>query len=396
MNRSSVLCAPDLLDLVRADGVVVQIGGDRQTRGSVPDAADVSRVAQWAHSTGETVTATDSLTEFMPGSAPPSSLASGALVVTLPDDQYVAWFRAEELHFVDWGGDPQNKAIAVREGDTVRLSPRKSFERWRETVRGRARPWARYEVDLAVQLRSHAITAMYQRARSELRLAGALQRSLLPELPQLPDWTLTASYEPAEGGRIGGDWYDAFLMPDGRLATVLGDVAGHGVAAAGRMAQLRNALRAYLFDGLGPDEALAKLNRFTTRLLGGVFATAVVACIDLTTGEVEAVSAGHPIPFCIDPAAGPYAAPVTTSTPVGLTEAVYRVSRFTLARGAALVLFSDGLIERRTEDNDVSRARLAATLASLDVITAETIGSAVDSRDLTADDATIVSVCRPL
>ena len=65
------------------------------------------------------------------------------LVLPLPEGQYVLWFRGEAVRHIDWGGDPHNKAIAAREGDEVRLSPRKSFERWQEVVRGRSEPWAR-------------------------------------------------------------------------------------------------------------------------------------------------------------------------------------------------------------------------------------------------------------
>ncbi|PRC59128.1 histidine kinase, partial [Mycobacterium sp. ITM-2017-0098] len=81
---------------------------------------------------------------------------------------------------------------------------------------------------------------------------------------------------PAAGDRVGGDWYDAFQLRDGRLIVLLGDVAGHGVAVAGTMSPLRNALRAQLFAGATPAEALTQLNDFCVHMLRTEFATAVV------------------------------------------------------------------------------------------------------------------------
>ena len=188
-------------------------------------------------------------------------LAAGVLALNLPDGQYAIWFRREVLRSVDWGGDPHNKAIAVSEGDEVRLSPRKSFERWREIVHQRSEPWTPSETESAEALRRHLVESLYRRTRGALRVAETLQRSLLPEsIPTLASWQLSAHYEPAAGDNVGGDWYDAFELRDGRLIVLLGDVAGHGIAAAGTMAQLRNALRAQLFAGATPAEALNQLN----------------------------------------------------------------------------------------------------------------------------------------
>lgn len=71
------------------------------------------------------------------------------------------WFRAEARHAVDWGGDPHNKAIAIQERDSVRLSPRTSFDRWQEVVRDRSQPWTPAQRQLALELRAHAVEALY-------------------------------------------------------------------------------------------------------------------------------------------------------------------------------------------------------------------------------------------
>ena len=212
--------------------------------------------------------------------------AAGALALNLPDGQYVVWFRSEVLRSVDWGGDPHNKAIAVSEGDDVRLSPRKSFDRWREIVHLRSEPWSLTETESAETLRRHLVESLYRQTRGALRMAETLQRSLLPEsIPTLEGWQLSAHYESAAGGRVGGDWYDAFVLRDGRLAVLIGDVAGHGLAAAGTMAQLRNVLRARLFAGDDPAEALTQLNEFCGHMMPRTFATVIAARVDLDSGQ---------------------------------------------------------------------------------------------------------------
>ncbi len=392
-----LLGQPDLLDLIAAEGVAVSAQQRYDTRGRVPTEDDVRTVAAWAASMGEEVVDTDCLANALPHLDLAVDVAAGVLAITLPDGQFAVWFRAEALRSVDWGGDPTNKALAVREGDEIRMSPRKSFERWRETIRGRSTPWTGGEIDAAGQLRRHLVEAMYQRTRGELRTAEMLQRSLLPDaLPVLPGWDVSAHYEPAAGGRVGGDWYDAFRRRDGRLVVVLGDVAGHGLEAAGTMAQLRNGLRAHLFDGLAPEEALDRINRFSTNLLPGAFATAAVACVELGSGRVRAASAGHPMPFVVTPRAAGVAAqpaPIQVSPPLGVTDVDYVASEFTLPCGAGLVFFSDGLIERRDEGIDTGLDALAGALTQLGPVDAHAIWAQAARGDV-ADDVTVLALRR--
>lgn len=357
--------APDLLDLIPADGVVMHADAHSERRGLLPASHIVDAIAAWARSTGEALIATDSLSESSPELEADPAQASGALALTLPDGQYVLWLRGEALRSVDWGGDPHNTKLSVLEDDTIRLSPRKSFERWQEVVRLRSEPWTAHERVLAADLRRHLVEALYARSRMDVRLAETVQRSLLPQMPALAGWHLSAHYEPAAGDRIGGDWYDAFLLRSGRLAVVLGDVAGHGVPAAGSMAQLRNALRAYLYEGIELADVVSRLNEFTEALLPGVFATALVACIEPTNGEVEIVCAGHPAPFIVSSAAGAQFAPLSISPPLGIPDAHYEATHFVLEHEVSLVLFSDGLIERRDENIDAGSGRMQHTLSQL-------------------------------
>jgi len=386
--------SPDLLDLISADGVVVNIQGDRQIRGSVPGPDVVSAVAAWARDSRDEIASTDSLADALPGLDLDPQLAAGAFVLNLPDGQYAAWFRSEVLHQVDWGGDPHNKAIAVSEGDEVRLSPRKSFERWREVVRQRSEPWSAIETESAEALRHHLVESLYRRTRGALHVAETLQRNLLPEsIPTLAGWQLSAHYEPAAGGRVGGDWYDAFVLRDGRLVVLIGDVAGHGLTAAGTMAQFRNAFRAQLFAGAVPAEALNQLNDFALHMMPHAFATVLVARVDLASGHVEAASAGHLMPFLTSASSAAVPAPIELSPPVGVRGITYAPSEFTIAPGHGLVMYSDGLVERRRASIDDGLDRLAATLGRAEKVTATWISTAMASGD-TDDDVTIVTLHR--
>ncbi len=391
---AAMLGAPDLLDLVAAEGVVVHIAGEREVRGSVPSAEITSAIADWALESGDEIASSECLSHELPDLNIDPQLAAGALVLNLPDGQSAIWFRREKLRSVDWGGDPYNKAIAVSEGDGVRLSPRKSFERWREIVRECSEPWAPGEIESAEALRRYLVEALYRRTRGALRVAETLQRSLLPDsIPKLENWQLSAHYEPAAGGRVGGDWYDAFELRDGRLIVLLGDVAGHGIQAAGIMAQLRNVLRAQLFAGSTPAAALTELNDFCLHMLPNAFATVLVARVDLDSGQVESACAGHLIPFLTSASRPVVRAPIQLSPPIGLKGVTYKPSVFTMEPGSGLVVYSDGLVERRGESIDDNMDRLAEAIAHASDASASWIRTVMSEN--THDDVTIVTLRRP-
>ena len=177
---------------------------------------------------------------------------------------------------------------------------------------------------------------------------------------------------------------------------MLGDVAGHGIGAAGTMAQLRNALRAYLIDGNPASDAMSRLNSFVVDLVPGAFATVAVAVFDQDTGAAEIVSAGHPPPFHVHAADGATLIELRPSPPLGVLGARFETITMTLPPGDGLVLYSDGLIERRDEDLDVGLARLAGVLGDLKGLgTAEQVFHDTTGSVGTADDATVLSVHRP-
>ncbi|MGN7781472.1 SpoIIE family protein phosphatase [Mycolicibacterium sp. 22603] len=392
---TTLLGTPSVLDLLPATGVVVNVGGEYGVLGSPPAPEQVAAIAAWARGTGEEIVRTECLSRDVPAVPVDPQVAAGALALNLPEDQYVIWFRDEAVRSVDWGGDPHNKAIAVQEGDQIRLSPRKSFDRWREVVDKCSEPWAPIQLESAEGLRANLVEELYRRTRSALRVAEVLQRSLLPEsIPAVEGWELSADYRPAAGGRVGGDWYDAFELRDGRLVVLLGDVAGHGLAAAGTMAQLRNVLRANLFAGATPGTAIGELNTFSIHLMPRTFATVIVARIDVHTGHVEASSAGHLMPFITGSAADtPAAAPITLSPPIGVRGAVYASSEFVIEPGQAMVMFSDGLVERRTASIDEGLQQLATKLAASVDRRAPTVSAAMTPND-TDDDVTVIVLGR--
>src|SRR4051812_20970888 len=200
----------------------------------------------------------------------------------------------------------------------------------------------------------------------EHRIAETLQRSLLPErLPPIEGVALAARYLPgARGAAIGGDWYDVLERPDGRVALVVGDVAGHGLRAAASMGQLRNAFRAYGMVEASPAEVVARINRLVMSGVEQVMATVVYLVLDRESGEVAWSAAGHPPPLVIGPDGARFLEG-GRSVPIGAADpAVFREATAILPPGASLLLYTDGLVERRDtplEDRLTQLAEAAAT-----------------------------------
>ena len=293
--------------------------------------------------------------------SPPSP---GVLRVGSDSDRWLLWFRPEQERVVDWGGDPTNKQLAAAEGPHVRLSPRRSFEKWRQVVRGRSTPWAPWKLEVADALGKHLIGLLLSRSRDQIAMAESIQRSVVSdEPPRFDGIELAARYQPASTFQLGGDWWDAFPLADGRIVFVVGDVAGHGVSAASAMTQVRTALRAYLFEGHGPATCLDKLDLLMAGLLDQRVATAVLAVArpDHRPGRAHqrrapAADADHPRHGGRRRAPGP---------PAARRRAPARPRRveLDLPPGAALLLYTDGLVERRGADMDERTERLRSLAA---------------------------------
>jgi serine phosphatase RsbU (regulator of sigma subunit) len=226
-----------------------------------------------------------------------------------------------------------------------------------------AREDTRSEIDrLSDRLRTREITAL-----AEHRLAGQLQNLIqpVPAAPfPLPGVEVMAGYLPAESAvRVGGDWYHAQELPGGRTVLAVGDVAGHGMGAASGMAHLRFGLIAWLSIGLDdPSVLLSHLNRLCLQLR--ITGTAVLAVFDPATCELAWARAGHAPPLL---GRGGTAAPL--DMPTGLLlgaeeDATYPVYTPRLSRDDLVLLYTDGLVERRTPDEPPLLTEVAELLAA--------------------------------
>ncbi len=333
-----------VLDLLPAGGAAVRLDGQLRLLGDTPPPDRVTELVAAVVAAG--VTATDAAARVVPAAADLVDTASGVLAVPVGAGDFLAWFRPETLREVTWGGNPYASKIAQTD-DGPRLSPRRSFAAWSETVRGTSAPWREHEVGAARALAAHLTAASLNRSDEDNRLVGALQRTLLlQELPKVPGVALAARYRPSAEDVVGGDWYDLVPLPGGKLAVVVGDVAGHGLAAASVTAQLRHALRAQLLRAAGPASALELLNEVTSALLPGELATVVVAELDPATGDVVVASAGHlPVLHAHDGAAEYVMGGRGPALGV-LDRPTYAEARLTLAGDDRLQLYRVWLVER--------------------------------------------------
>ena len=186
-------------------------------------------------------------------------------------------------------------------------------------------------------------------SKNDVHLAAlALQRSLLPAAPpSIEGLDLAVRYLPAEGD-LGGDWYDIFVLPSGKVGLVMGDVEGHGLRSAVVMGRLRSALRAYALEHDDPADVLRRLDRKLCHFEGGVTATVIYAVTEPPFDTLLICTAGHPPPLMAgsgQPEA--HETQVQAGLILGVDPARERPnSTLALERGDALVFYTDGLVER--------------------------------------------------
>jgi serine phosphatase RsbU (regulator of sigma subunit)/anti-sigma regulatory factor (Ser/Thr protein kinase) len=231
---------------------------------------------------------------------------------------------------------------------------------------GDGRELGRVDADL-LRLAADRIALSIQRVQlyeREHLIAQTFQRSLLPErLPEIPGLSVAARYLPAgEAAKVGGDWYDVLELPGDSVGLVMGDVVSHGIRAASTMGQIRSAIRAYALDREPPGAILSKLNTVARGLDQRETATAVYLALDLAERTCCFASAGHPPPLVIDPAGSARFLEEGRSVPLGAYagtrywEAVVR-----LEPGSTIVLYTDGLVERRGSTLGQGLERLVST-----------------------------------
>ena len=260
------------------------------------------------------------------------------------------------------------------------------------------------ERDFALTLVGQAAQAFQRAVDADQRRSAAetLQHALLPPtLPDLDRLGLAAEYLPAACGiEAGGDWYDVLPLDAHRVAVAIGDVVGQGAAAAAVMGQLRSALSAYLLDGHGPSASLQRLDRFARRVEGALGSTAVCLMIDTQSGELSWARAGHPPPLVLSSTGAAYLDDARGSL-LGLPHPPrFTEGRTLLSPGSTVLLFTDGLIERRGEVIDDGLTRLAAAAAPHATATPTQLiqaamGGALQGTSPTDDVAVIAARLRP-
>jgi stage II sporulation SpoE-like protein/PAS domain-containing protein/GAF domain-containing protein len=214
-----------------------------------------------------------------------------------------------------------------------------------------------------------ATRAASVQAAAERTAITLLQAAALPTtLPALPGVRIAAVYEPADPRQpVGGDWYDVFALSDDRVALVIADVAGHGPRAAVFMVQVRNVFRAIAAEHTAPDDVLIRANDVTARLNepDGPFVTCCFAVLDIAARTLKWAQAGHFSPLIVLANGTSSYLDERPGAPLALYEGQrYESSSVEVRPGDRVLMFTDGLVERRREHLDIGLARLASLAAS--------------------------------
>lgn len=279
--------------------------------------------------------------------------------------------RARPGHWVEHFWSPVNAPVLGPDGDVVLIVHR--VEEVTELIRARGGTGSDssrarvLEAELYTRARElQDVNERLRRAHAHDReVALALQAAMLPTPTPVGHHRAAVRYRPAVGTlNVCGDWYDLVDLPGDRIAVAVGDVVGHGLRAAGVMGQLRSALSAAARVADGPARAVEALGLYARHVDGAESSTVVKIFIDWATHTLTYSSAGHPPPALLDPDGTVTFLDRATDPPLGARpEHVARPQASTsFAEGATLVLYTDGLIERRHEDIDVGLARLTDSL----------------------------------
>jgi serine phosphatase RsbU (regulator of sigma subunit) len=272
------------------------------------------------------------------------------------------------------------------------------------TVLANARLYARQQVTTAELERAHQ--RLHESSRHDRVVSRALQEAMLTRLPEPDHLHVSARYLTADSAdQVGGDWYDALLPPDGATTLMVGDVAGHDIAAATIMGQLRNLLRALAWEhGDEPPSAIiTRLDRAMTDLGLTTMTTLLLARVEQDDGDAAAglrtlhwSSAGHPAPVLVSAEGTPTMLETRPDAPLAVAVAVPRRDHaVAVGPGETVLLYTDGLIETRTHELEARQAQLLDVIAAhpgvgldelLNTILVEMVG------DRPPDDVALIAV----
>ena len=260
------------------------------------------------------------------------------------------------------------------------------------------RPFTDDDVELLGVVADRVAGATQRRLLADEHAAALLlERSLLPSsLPKCAGLEFATRYAATDERAVGGDWYDVFELPSGELWVVVGDVAGHGLRAAVVMGRIRSALRAYSLLGVSPEEVLDLVDRKVRHFEMGTFATVVCAVTKPPYDAVTIAVAGHPPPVIAAPGQPAAFVDVRISPPVGTGRDLRREAvTVPLPPGAVMVLYTDGLVERRGQVLDVGleRLRTTVTTAAADTVAREVMHRLV-AEAAPIDDIALVVIRR--
>jgi serine phosphatase RsbU (regulator of sigma subunit) len=241
-----------------------------------------------------------------------------------------------------------------------------------------------------------ALATQARLSNAERTAAVMLQSSLLPgRLPKLPGVRFAARYVAGEAGGVGGDWYDAFVMPSGSLCIVMGDVVGRGLVAAVVMGRLRSTLRSYAMTNEDPTTILTLVDRKIEHFEPGEMATALVARIDPGFERMQLATAGHPAPVIAGADVEATFAAVDIDPPLGIGfRGQRRAVTVPLPSDPVLCFFTDGLVERRDRalDEQLERLRRAVEPDQPELVCA-TVMQRMVGNETPRDDIAVLVVC---
>ncbi len=299
---------------------------------------------------------------------------------------------------------PVNAPVLGPDGQVALIVHR--VEEVTELIRARARAGARGQgrmdgddwhrmMEGELYTRARELQMVNERLRQaharEQRVALALQEAMLPAFRPVGHHRAAVRYRPAVGAlNVCGDWYDLVELPADRMAVAVGDVVGHGLTAACVMGQLRSALSAAVRVANGPATALDVLGLYARSVEGAQSTTAVLAVVDWSRHTITYSSAGHPPPALLHPDGAVELLDQATDPPLGarLEHLPRPQADAAFVEGATLVLYTDGLIERRREDIDTGLGRLTSSLARHRTDDAETLADTLLSELIPAGGAT--------